>query len=377
MIRKVRSRLGRLKRKILGIDASGKPLKFPANQQEQFQLDEVFRSGFFDADWYRLAYGESETDPVKLFKHYVRTGIPNERDPNPYFNNVLYRRAFDVTLDNAFLHFISKGLARSYGAFWDDQSFLKTQEDYRDKTETTIYKVNENPPRQFLVFLQSGEGTSWLDWPADEPRGWDLMVNHYDQKYRCQIKCEVELHQTGKLPGTKCTAFYDVLKKFPDLVEPYKYIALLDDDVVFKRWELTKLFSKVKSHALQMAQASLSSESSCSYPVFYHQSSSSRRVNGVEVMMPVFSQSILLEVKALIGQSISGWGFDSALAMVASEKGWKARVMDEIIADHLKPINADIGKFYQMLHKEGIFPEIEFTHLQKKYSYTKPLFYEV
>jgi hypothetical protein len=40
-------------------------------------------------------------------------------------------------------------------------------------------------------------------------------------------------------------------------------------------------------------------------------------------------------------------------------------------------INADIGQYYQMLHQAQIYPEIEFTLLQKKYGFTKPLFYEI
>lgn len=78
-----------------------------------------------------------------------------------------------------------------------------------------------------------------------------------------------------------------------------------------------------------------------------------------------------------LGRSISGWGFDTILANQAVRQGYHAAIVDDVIAHHNKPINADIGPYYQMLHKAQIYPEIEFTHLQKKYGFTKPLFYEI
>jgi hypothetical protein len=51
--------------------------------------------------------------------------------------------------------------------------------------------------------------------------------------------------------------------------------------------------------------------------------------------------------------------------------------VDDVIARHTKQANADIGEYYQMLHRSQIYPEIEFNHLQKKYRFTNPLFYEI
>jgi hypothetical protein len=62
--------------------------------------------------------------------------------------------------------------------------------------------------------------------------------------------------------------------------------------------------------------------------------------------------------------------------VLAGERGYKAVVLDEVTARHARPINADIGRYYQMLHRAGIYPEVEFTHLQKKFGFTKPLFRE-
>jgi hypothetical protein len=213
--------------------------------------------------------------------------------------------------------------------------------------------------------------------PASDRR-WDLLVNHYDSTLAGRLPCEVELRQAGRYPGTKFTSFHSLLENHPQLIDKYKYILLLDDDVQFDAGDIDRLFSIVQQHGWGIAQASLSSDSSCSFPVFINPGRPGwRLVNGVELMMPIYSTRLLGMVKELVGQSISGWGFDAAFSVMAQQQGVSAAVVDEVIARHQKAVNADIGAYYQMLHQAQIYPEIEFTHLQKKYGYTKPLFYEV
>jgi hypothetical protein len=182
----------------------------------------------------------------------------------------------------------------------------------------------------------------------------------------------------GALPGTKFTSIYNILVNSPQILESYEYILLLDDDVLIEPGDLTRLFDTVRQHGWELAQPSLSADSQCSYQVFYNPGKGGwRQANGVEIMMPVISNRILADVKDLFAQSISGWGIDPALSMVAAKCGYQAVVLDDVIASHTKPSNADIGGYYQMLHRAGIYPEIEYSHLQKKYGYNKPLFYEL
>jgi hypothetical protein len=350
---------------------------FPNNYLEWGMYHELKTGGFFDAEWYQLAYGMSKKNFRENLLDYIRVGIPIERDPNPYFNTVLYRRAHDVELQEAFLDFARSESDQTYGAYRNENALLKAQHNYKIQTRTELSKKLDTSPRPYAIFLQSGEGSIWYDWQPEEIRSWDLIINHYDESHRNKIPCEIEFHQTGKLPGTKFTSFQNILENYFDLLAPYKFIALLDDDIQFENGDLTKLFKIVDSHGWHLAQASLSRESNCSYPVFFNREGSYRFVNGVEVMMPVISRSILPDIRDLIAQSISGWGFDTALSIFAKERGWKAVVIDEIIAHHLKPINADIGNYYKMLHRAGIFPEIEFTHLQKKYGFRQPLFFDI
>jgi hypothetical protein len=263
------------------------------------------------------------------------------------------------------------------GAYRNAQALISARQAFQGRTETTLVADRRIAPRPFAVFLQCGSGSLWGGWHPEEDQPWDLLVNHYDGTYAGRIPCDVEFRQTGALAGTKFTAFHSLLKQFPHLLSPYQYVALLDDDIQFQPGDLTRLFKTVQSHGWEMAQASLSPESYCSYQLFFTAGSGWRSVNGVEVMMPLFSQRILNVVQQIIGESVSGWGFDTALAVEARRQGWQAAVVDDVIAQHVKAINADTGSYYQMLHRENIYPEIEFTHLQKKFGFTHPVFYEL
>lgn len=339
---------------------------------------EIQSSGYFDESWYRLAYANEIEFPDDLLLDYIKAGIPNGRDPSPYFNTVLYRREHNVPPEQALVHFLRSGRVAASGAYRDEQALLDAQCAFRAQTETVLTTDRRPSTKPFAVYLQCGTDSLWGNWQPSQEQPWHLLINHYDSTYAGRIPCDVEFHQRGVLPGTKFTSFQSLLEKYPHILEPYEYILLLDDDVGLENNEISRLFSIVQQHGWDMAQPSLSVDSFCSFPVLFNPGRDGwRQVNGVEIMMPVYSTRILGIVKQLISQSVSGWGFDAALSMVASERGFRAAVVDDVIARHTKLINADIGQYYQMLHQAQIYPEIEFTHLQKKYGFTKPLFYEI
>jgi hypothetical protein len=333
---------------------------------------------FFDEAWYRLAYKDQIEFPDDLLLDYIKAGIQNERDPSPYFNTTLYRREHDVPAEKALLHYLRGGQAVDAGAYRNEHAFLSTQREYRMRTETHLNRDYRSSRLPFAVFLQCGEGSHWKDWQPAIDRSWHLLVNHYDTTNVGRLPSDVEFQQTGVYPGTKFTAFQSILENYPHIIAPYEYILLLDDDVQLEDGAVNGLFSVVEQHGWELAQASLSRESSSSFPVFFNSGTHGWRVvNGVELMMPVYSRRALGLVRQVISQSVSGWGFDAALSVLANQQGFHAAVVDDVVAVHRRAINADIGKYYQMLHQAQIYPEIEFTHLQKKYGFTKPLFYEI
>lgn len=350
----------------------------PLYGHNQAHYSEIQSSGYFDEDWYRLAYKNEIEYPDDLLLDYIKAGIPNGRDPSPYFNTILYRREHDVPPEKALVHFLRSGKPIASGAYRDAQALLAAQQAFRAQTETVLIADRRTSAKPFAVYLQCGIDALWESWMTRLNQPWHLLINHFDSTYAGKIPCDVEFHQNGGLPGTKFTSFNSLLERYPHILEPYEYIFLLDDDVYIDNYDISRLFSAIQQQGWEMAQPSLSPDSFCSFPVFFNRSTNRwRQVNGVEVMMPVYSARILGSIKELIVQSISGWGFDAALSVMAGEQGFRSVVVDDVVAQHTRLVNADIGQYYQMLHRAQIYPEIEFTHLQKKYRYTKPLFYEI
>lgn len=351
---------------------------FPLGRPEAAIYSEILASGYFDAAWYRLAYRNEIEYPQDLLLDYLGAGIQKGRDPSPYFNTVLYRREFDVPAEQALVHFLRSGKTMTSGAYRHAKDLLATQRTFIQRTVMQLTKDKRSVARPFAVYLQCGSGTEWEHWKPETGQLWDLIINHYDASFVGRIPCEVEFTQTGAIPGTKFTSFYSVLERYRQMIEPYEFILLLDDDILFEHGDIDRLFEIASSHRYEMAQASLSHDSHGSFQVFRNTGTSGcRRVNGVEIMMPIYSRRVFDIVYGLWGKSVSGWGLDAALSMISAERGFQSAVVDDIVARHIKPINADIGKYYQMLHRAQIYPEIEFTHLQKEYGYTKPLFYEL
>lgn len=242
-----------------------------------------------------------------------------------------------------------------------------------------IFSINRRSHSSpYAVFVQCGAGAVWGGWWKQRSQPWHLIVNHYDSTYVGKIPCDVEFRQTGVLPSTKFTAFYSLLTQYAHILEPYEYILLLDDDVQFPEGGIQQLFEIVQQNGWEMAQASLSPDSYCSYPLFINPGRGGwRRVNGVEIMMPVYSRRILPRVKEVFAQSVSGWGADAALAAIGMREGWRAAVVDDVVARHLKPIRGDVGDYYQMLRRHGVDHEAEFLRLKQKYGFSDPLFYEL
>jgi hypothetical protein len=339
---------------------------------------EIQASSYFDASWYQHVYASEIKYPVDLLSDYVRAGISQGRDPSPYFNTVLYLREEHVPREQALVHFLRSGREAASGAYKNEGALLAAQRAFMARTRTSLIADRREISKPFAVYVQSGAGSLWESRQPEKDQPWHLLINHYDPTHTHKIPCDVEFHQVGTLPGTKFTSIYNILVNSPQILESYEYILLLDDDVLIEPGDLARIFDTVRQHGWELAQPSLSADSQCSYQVFYNPGKGGwRQVNGVEIMMPVISNRILADVKDLFAQSISGWGIDPALSMVAANHGYQAVVLDDVIARHTKPSNADIGGYYQMLHRAGIYPEIEYSHLQKIYGYNKPLFYEL
>jgi hypothetical protein len=336
----------------------------------------IEQSDLFDFEWYSNDNPEVIERGLDPVEHYLIYGIRQEKNPNPLFNTSIYAKWAGVQKEDALLHFKDSGYLYAPGAYRNAEILMTAQRRYQDNLSMECVIDKRSAKRKYAVYLQCGSGSIHDKWLTNSAWDWDLIVDHYDQTYLNRISCNVEFSQTGVYPGTKFTSFNQLLINWPNLIDSYMYILLLDDDIFITEEDISKLFNIIDEESLELAQASLSTDSHFAHPVFANPGKKGiRYVNGVEIMMPVISQSIMRSGSHMFGQSISGWGIDVALSKLACAEH-KVAVIDDIVARHVKPINVEGGAFYEMLHRACIYPEIELTHLQKIYGVTRS-FYQI
>jgi hypothetical protein len=324
----------------------------------------VKETGFFDFEWYLNDNPEVLDAGINPIEHYLTNGIRDERNPNPLFNTSIYARSAGLEKEDAFLHFVGSNRLFAPGAYRNAEVLITAQKKYQKDLRMECIKDHRSQSRKYAVYFQCGAGSIHEKWLKDSGRDWDLLVNHYDQTHLNKISCDVEFTQTGTQPGTKFTSFNQLQSNGTKLLESYRYVLLLDDDILMSEEDINLLFKIADEKGLDIAQASLSPDSYCAHPVFKNPGTGGiRYVNAVEIMMPVISQSVIKRGGYLFDQTISGWGLDVALGQFANQ----IAVVDDVVARHMKPINVDEGAFYKMLHRAFIYPEIELTHIQRIY----------
>jgi hypothetical protein len=334
----------------------------------------------FDTAWYLGEHPELVAAGANPFLHYLSEGAAAGWDPNPLFNTDAYVEAAKGVCDrvNALQHFMQSGLRVAPGAYRTADALIDAQQAYRSKTRTDIAFDVRRADRRYAVFLQCGRGSVHPRWLTDGDKDWDLIVNHYDATYAGRIPCQVESVQQGSLPGTKFTALDSLLRRNPGFLDEYDHVLLLDDDIELTEADISRLFAMAANQHVDLLQASLSPDSYASHPIFRTRHCKGLRfVNGVEIMMPMLSRRALRVARALFRETISGWGFDLALAtLVKNQFGGNAAIADEIVVKHAKPIDLANGTYYRMLADADIFPLLEYRHLQIAYQ-TDRGFFEV
>lgn len=325
----------------------------------------------FDSDFYIKKYPQVMDSGLKPLEHYILHGAKNGYDPGPRFCSKTYLINFSEVLEreNPLIDFLEKNVAACVGAYKNDDVFKSVQNKYYDKIKIGHFVDRRKQNRSWAVFLQCGPGSLHRQWLTSDPhRPWDLIVNQYQKIDTGDMGADVEILQTG---STKSTGFYQFAQAYPEIVDEYDYTLLLDDDIVTTEADITALFEIVDDHSFDLAQASLTKGSIFSWPVFKTKGDGYRRVNMVEIMMPMISKRALTIMKPLFGQSVSGWGVDFVGSLLVRQQlGDRIAVIDTVSMLHAKQIRIVDSAFYRMLYDACICPIVEFRMLKKRFGVT-------
>lgn len=168
----------------------------------------------------------------------------------------------------------------------------------------------------------------------------DLYVMSYAdhaevaKKYSFATKI-IELDTSA--PGMK---YFNIHKHLSveDLLK-YDFVCVADDDLVMDFEELSRFMDVMREDGIDLAQLSLTRDSSHSFPMTVNDGGYGYRLtNFVEVMAPIFSNYAIRRLYGTFGMNKSSWGLDYLWAKWLVEEGRKIAICDEYQMRHMRPV---------------------------------------
>jgi hypothetical protein len=322
----------------------------------------------FNPDWYAWQNPQWNAVHATPFEHYMASGRFNNADPSPMIDMKRFGDMVGAAIapENRLeaiehgLHSVSLGVYNS----WADLDSV--QRDFISAIAVTAGRDERRLNRRYLVLLQAGPQSTHRRWfRQNRERTWDLLVNYYDSRGFDESLGDVSFFQAG----TKFTSVYNFVTRFPNLLEQYEYVLLLDDDIMVTMDGLDALFATCARNDLDLAQMALSDQSTCIWDcIFARGRTGLRRLNCVEIMMPVLSRRALRTCGHDFRRSVSGFGLDLLLGKKLAKADYSnIAIVDDIVVDHTKPIDDTGGGYYTYLRSRLINPKAELWRLIEQF----------
>jgi hypothetical protein len=206
------------------------------------------------------------------------------------------------------------------------------------------------------VFVRAGDDSLHPEWIRGDPaRTWDCFVSYYGREARSEFGGEYFARGgINKFQHLKALA-----TEAPDLFSAYDYVWVADPDISVEPGDISRLFSIVRAHGVDLSQPSLTPNSHVSHRITLHnQNYRLRRTNFVEVMCPVFSRAVLKTCMSSFEATKSTWGLDYLWPALLGARA-RIAVIDEIQVSHTKAVDTQNGAWYRFLREMGVDPREE------------------
>ena len=338
---------------------AGSISRHPAHCPRQGLTSGIDPTPFFVTDWYAWQNPDWCKTHEAPYHHYLDVGRFEWRDPSPFVDIQKYKQSVGGAIPPERIYdlILSGHHSPALGVSNPDH-LRRRQAAFLAGISSVAHRMRAlAKPKRALVVLQAGQGSLAGRWLRNEGREWDLMVNYYDAAgfrpgfgdFACFQK------------GTKFTAMWLLLTRHADIFRCYEHVLFLDDDVETSVEDLNRLFERCRGHGLDLAQMTLTADSSCNWPQLFSKpgTGETRPVSAVEIMMPVFSQSALQLVLPTLGQSVSGFGLDLVWGKIVGDAGGRIAVLDDVVAAHRRPVDQSCGAYYTYLRRAGINAKAE------------------
>ena len=336
---------------------------------DHYAAGDVSPSREFEHSWYTWQNPDWCRNHEHPFLHFYFEGLTQGRYPAPGIDIWKFLRDFRPSSGDPMRHLYSQVTRR--GRFdpsfslYSTEDLRRAQDAFKNGIDLKVHRESAWGPRRFLVFVQASRAFA-RDFLSEE-RDFDILLNFYDGP---PVADWPGVEHLVSQRGTKSSAIAKLLEARPDLLLRYDAVLFLDDDVVLSSPALSRFFFEMERSGLDLAQPSLTADSSCVWPVLKQPAVGPgvRLINAVEIMMPAATRFTLERAGWTFGRAISGYGVDLLLGHeVVDRLGGKAGVIGTVVAVHEKPIDDRNGKFYAFMRSLGINPKHELWTIMKEF----------
>jgi FkbM family methyltransferase len=201
------------------------------------------------------------------------------------------------------------------------------------------------PRTRWCVFTSAGDNNNVLSWlPRFGARDWDLIIAFYGDDE--SVFRQLQPHSTVayRVKGSKWQNLKKLYDEQPAILSNYEYIWITDDDMIFHRGDVRRMFELASTYDLWVSQPAFSGEGRISHEVTRWQGLNSgiRLVNFVEVTCPIFRVDKLVHFLNAYDGHLVGWGIDWWYgSLLGANQVRKFGVLEEIVVinphDHQRP----------------------------------------
>lgn len=201
-----------------------------------------------------------------------------------------------------------------------------------------------------LVVLRCGDQSLHPGWSSPN-RNWDLATSYFGSQ---DDKLFPEANFTHRFKGGKWNGIYAFFQAHPETIEQYDFFWLPDDDIEATCQCIETMFQTARTYEFELAQPSLARGSYLSHlltlnnPCFIY-----RRVNFIELMVPVLSRELLIKTLPLFESTRTGFGMDYFWHRFTSDPTKNVAILDNVTVTHTRPVG---GALHKMLRAEGLDP---------------------
>jgi hypothetical protein len=196
-------------------------------------------------------------------------------------------------------------------------------------TPSGLRKALDRPPSQYLVYTSAGDHANVAQW-IQGPKSFDLWITYYGDLPGSLFDC-CDYYNVRK--GAKYQNLHFVYQEWPQLLQPYRAVFVLDDDIVIDTLSINRLFDIRTQGDYWAVQPAFSPKGKISHAITRVRRTCLRRhTNFAEMGCVLFRRDVLDAFMKVYDPSLAGWGIDWwYLHVMGAELRGRVAIVDEVM----------------------------------------------